>query len=147
LALVDRTSSAQIEILVKAENPCEIMTDKKENRMTFIEFKALRKQATFAEMERAGVTLSEQTQYGWLYPGGLVIQSTDGWDYEWMGMYYLLVEGREYFTDELEQLERILYDRGLDAGKIEGERQCALCRSIIPKGIVVVRADKAREGA
>jgi hypothetical protein len=28
-----------------------------------------------------------------------------------MGMYYLLVEGREYFNDDLEELERILYER------------------------------------
>jgi hypothetical protein len=28
-----------------------------------------------------------------------------------MGMFYLLVEGREYFTDDMEQLERILYER------------------------------------
>jgi hypothetical protein len=42
---------------------------------------------------------------------GLFIESTEGWDYEWMGMYHLLVDGREYFSDDLEQLERILYAR------------------------------------
>jgi hypothetical protein len=62
-------------------------------------------------MKGAGVTPNEQTQYGWLYPGGLFIESTEGWDDEWMGMHYLLVEGRECFKDDLEQLERILYER------------------------------------
>jgi hypothetical protein len=28
-----------------------------------------------------------------------------------MGMFYLLVEGREYFTDDLDKLELILYER------------------------------------
>jgi hypothetical protein len=85
--------------------------------MTFIEFTAMRKKATVGEMKRAGVTPNEQTLYGWLYPGGLVIESTDGWDYEWMGMYYLLVEGREYFTDDSEQLERALYERYCSGGQ------------------------------
>ena len=62
-------------------------------------------------MERAGVTHNEQTQSGWLYPGGLLIESTEGWNDEWMGMFYLLVEGREYFTDDLDKLELILYER------------------------------------
>lgn len=79
--------------------------------MKFPEFQAMRKRVTAVEMERAGVTHNEQTQYGWLYPGGLLIESTEGWDYEFLGMYYLLVEGREYFTDDLEELERILYER------------------------------------
>ena len=79
--------------------------------MTFIEFTAMQKKATAAEMKRAGVTPNEQTQYGWLYPGGLLIESTEGWNDEWMGMFYLLVEGREYFTDELDKLELIVYER------------------------------------
>ena len=79
--------------------------------MKFSEFQAMRKRVTAAEMERAGVTHNEQTQYGWLYPGGLLIESTEGWDYEFLGMYHLLVEGREYFTNDLEELERILYER------------------------------------
>ena len=79
--------------------------------MTFPEFQAMRKRVTGAEVKLAGVTPNEQTQYGWLYPGGLLIESTEGWDYEFLGMYYLLVEGREYFTDDLEELERILYER------------------------------------
>ena len=126
--------------------------------MTFPEFQAMRKRVTAAEMKRAGVAPNEQTQYGWLYPGNLLIESTVGWNDEWMGMFYLLVEGQEYFRDYLERLARILYDWGVDAGNIEGERQCALCRSIIPKGAAVVRADgavfcsekcrdEAREGA
>ena len=53
---------------------------------------------------------------GGLYPGGLVIESTEGWNDEWMGMYYLLVEGREQLTDDLEQLERILYERYRSGG-------------------------------
>ena len=77
--------------------------------MTFTEFKGMRKRATAAELKRAGVTPNEQTQYGWLYPGGLVIESTEGWNDEWMGMYYLLVEG--HFTDDLDKLELILYER------------------------------------
>ena len=77
--------------------------------MTFREFTAMRKKATAAEMERAGVTHNKETQYGWLYPGDLLVESTDGWEYEFMGMYHLLVDGREYFSDDLEQLERILY--------------------------------------
>ena len=79
--------------------------------MTFREFTAMRKKATAAEMERAGVTHNKETQYGWLYPGDLLVESTDGWEYEFMGMYHLLVDGREYFSDDLEQLERILYAR------------------------------------
>jgi hypothetical protein len=83
----------------------------KEKRMTFAEFKSIRKRATAAELKRAGVTPNEQTQYGWVYPGGLVIESTEGWDHEWAGMYYLLVEGREYVTDDLDKLELIMYER------------------------------------
>ena len=79
--------------------------------MTFPEFQAMRKRVTAAEMKRAGVTPNEQTQYGWLYPGRLLIEWTEGWNDEWMGMYYLLVEGREYFTDDLDKLELILYER------------------------------------
>ena len=79
--------------------------------MTFTESEGMRKKATTAELKLAGVTPNEQTQYAWLYPGGLVIESTEGWDHEWAGMYYLLVEGREYFNDDLEELERILYER------------------------------------
>jgi hypothetical protein len=79
--------------------------------MTFPEFQAMRKRVTAAEMKRAGVTPNEQTQYGWLYPGGLLIESTIGWEFEFMGMFCLLVEGQEYFSDDLEQLERILYER------------------------------------
>ena len=79
--------------------------------MTFTEFKGMRKRASAAELKRAGVTTNEQTQYGWLYPGGLVIESTEGWNDEWMGMYHLLVEDREYFKDDLEELEQILYER------------------------------------
>jgi hypothetical protein len=79
--------------------------------MTFTEFKGMRKRATAAEMERAGVAHNKETQYGWLYPGDLLIESTDGWEYEFMGMYHLLVEGRECFSDDLEQLERVLYER------------------------------------
>ena len=79
--------------------------------MTFSELQHMRKKATAAEMERAGVTHNKETQYGWLYPGDLLIESTVGWEYEFMGMYYLLVEGREYFSDDLEHLERILYER------------------------------------
>ena len=79
--------------------------------MTFTEFKGMRKRATAAELKLAGATLNEQTQYGWLYPGGLVIESTEGWNDEWLGMYYLLMEDREYFKDDLEELEQILYER------------------------------------
>ena len=79
--------------------------------MTFTEFTSMRKRVTPAEMKLAGVTPNEQTQYGWLYPGGLRIESTDGWNDEWMGMFYLLVEGQEYFKDDLEEPERILYER------------------------------------
>ena len=79
--------------------------------MTFVEFQSKRKRVTGAEMKLAGVTPIEQTQYGWLYPGGLLIESTEGWDYEFLGMYHLVVEGREYFTDDMEELERILYER------------------------------------
>jgi hypothetical protein len=61
-------------------------------------------------MERAGIKRNEQTQYGWLYPGGLLIESTEGWNDEWTGMFCLLVEGQEHFSDDLEQLERILYE-------------------------------------
>ena len=61
--------------------------------MTFTEFKGMRKKTTAAEMERARLTHNEQTQSGWLYPGGLLIESTEGWNDEWMGMLYLLVEG------------------------------------------------------
>ena len=50
--------------------------------MTFTEFKGMGKRATAAELKRAGVTTNEQTQYGWLYPGGLVIESTEGWNDE-----------------------------------------------------------------
>ena len=82
-----------------------------EKRMTLTEFMGMRKKATAAELKRAGVTPNEQTQYGWLYPGGLVIESTEGWNDEWMGMFYLLVEGRECFTDDLNKLELILYER------------------------------------
>jgi hypothetical protein len=67
-------------------------------------------------MKRAGVTPNEQTQYGWLYPGSLLIESTKGWDYEWMGMCHLFGEGREYFTYDLGQLERILYQRHSSGG-------------------------------
>jgi len=66
---------------------------KEEKRMTFSEFQRMRKKATVAEMERAGVTHNKRTQYGWLYPGDLLIESTVGWEYEWMGMFCLLVEG------------------------------------------------------
>jgi hypothetical protein len=79
--------------------------------MMFTEFKGMRKRATAAELKLAGVTLNEQTQYGWLYPGGLVIESTEGWSEEWLGMHYLLVQDREYFKDDLEELERILYEQ------------------------------------
>jgi hypothetical protein len=79
--------------------------------MTFTEFKSMRKRATADELKRARVTPNEQTQYGWLYPGDLVIESTEGWNEEWMGMFYLLVEGQEYFTDDLDKLELILYER------------------------------------
>ena len=79
--------------------------------MTFTESEGMRKKATTAEMKLAGVTPNEQTQYAWLYPGGLVIESTEGWNDEWMGMNYLLVEDREYFKDDLEELEEILYER------------------------------------
>jgi hypothetical protein len=82
---------------------------KERKRMTFTEFQAAKKRVNAAEMKGAGVTPNKQTQYGWLYPGGLLIQSTDGWDNEWMGMYYLLVEG--HFTDDLDKLELILYER------------------------------------
>ena len=78
--------------------------------MTFIEFTAMRKKATAAEMQRAGVTPNEQTQYGGLYPSGLFIESTEGWDYKVLGVYYVLVEGRGYFTDDLDKLEHILYE-------------------------------------
>ena len=79
--------------------------------MSFSEFQAMRKRVTAAEMKPAGVTHNEQAQYGWLYPGGLLIESTEGWNDEWMGMFYLLVEGREYFADDLDKLEQILYER------------------------------------
>ena len=67
--------------------------------MTFTESEGMRKKATTAEMKLAGVTPNEQTQYAWLYPGGLVIESTEGWNDQWLGMYYLLAQGREYFKD------------------------------------------------
>ena len=79
--------------------------------MTFREFQSKRKRVTAAEMKRAGWTPNEQTQYAWLYPGGLFIESTVGWDNEWIGMFYLLVDGKEHFKDDLEELERILYER------------------------------------
>ena len=79
--------------------------------MTFPEFQSKRKRVTAAEMKRAGLTPNEQTQYGWLYPGNLNIESTVGWDDEWRGMFYLLVDGKENFKDDLEELERILYER------------------------------------
>ena len=79
--------------------------------MTFSEFQRMRKKVTAAEMERAEVTHNKETQYGWLYPGDLLIESTEDWEYEFMGMFCLLVEGREYFSDDLEQLERIVYER------------------------------------
>ena len=47
--------------------------------MTFPEFQAKRKRVTAAEMKRAGVTPNKETQYGWLYPGGLLIESTQRW--------------------------------------------------------------------
>jgi hypothetical protein len=52
----------------------------KEWRMTFRGFQDNRKKATAAEMEGAGVTPNEQTQSGWLYLGGLFIESMEGWD-------------------------------------------------------------------
>jgi hypothetical protein len=55
--------------------------------MTFSEFQHMRKKVTAAEMERAGVTHNKETQYGWLYPGDLLIESTIGWEYEFMGMF------------------------------------------------------------
>jgi hypothetical protein len=79
--------------------------------MTLAEFQAMRKRVTSAEMERGGSDAQQQTRYGWLYPGGLLIESTEGWNDEWMGMFYLLVEGREYFTDDLDKFELILYER------------------------------------
>ena len=42
-------------------------------------------------MKGARLTPNEQTQYGWLYPGGLFIELTEGWTDEWMGMCYLLL--------------------------------------------------------
>ena len=84
--------------------------------MTITEFKSMRKRATAAELKRAGGTPNQQTQYGWVYPGGLVIESTEGWDHEWAGMYHLLVEGQEYFTDDLDKLELILYKRYSSGG-------------------------------
>jgi len=79
--------------------------------MTLPEFQPMRKRVTAAEMKRAGVTANEQTQYGWLYPGGLLSNrgtggTTNGW-----ACFYLLVEGREYFTDDLDKLELILHER------------------------------------
>ena len=47
--------------------------------MTFSEFQHMRKKATAAEMERAGVPHNKQTQSGWLYPGDAIIESTVGW--------------------------------------------------------------------
>jgi hypothetical protein len=79
--------------------------------MTFSEFQHMRKKAAIAEMQRAGLTHNKETQYGRLYPGDLLIESTVGWHDEWAGMFCLLVEGREYFSDDLEQLERMLYER------------------------------------
>jgi hypothetical protein len=79
--------------------------------MTFAEFRAARKSVNAAEMKRAGVTPNEQTKTGWLYSGGLVIESTDGWEYEFMGMYCWMIELREHFSDDLEKLEQMLYER------------------------------------
>ena len=85
-------------------------------QMTFAEFQAMRKHANAAEIEGAGVMHNKQTQSGWLYPGNLLIESTVGWSDEWAGMYYLLVGDREYFTDDLDKLELILYERYSSGG-------------------------------
>ena len=70
--------------------------------MTFTEFKGMRKRATAAEMERAGVAHNKETQSEWLYPGDQLIESTARLKYEFMGMFCLLVEFREYLSDGLE---------------------------------------------
>ena len=88
--------------------------------MTFAEFQATRTSASAAEMERAGAASNEQT-HGLLYAGSLIIESTEGWKYE-TKKYYLIVERSEYLTDDLEKLERILYEWGIDAGNIMGEK-------------------------
>jgi hypothetical protein len=89
--------------------------------MTFAEFQATRTPASAAEMERAGAAPNEQTTHGLLYAGSLIIESTEGWKYETQ-KYYLIVERSEYLSDDLEKLEWILYEWGIDAGNIMGEK-------------------------
>jgi hypothetical protein len=78
-----------------------------------------RTSASAAEMERAGAAPNEQTTHGILYTGSLIIESTEGWKYE-TAKYYLIVERSEYLSDDLEKLEQILYEWGIDAGNVIG---------------------------
>ena len=83
--------------------------------MTFQEFQATKREATREEVEREGMTyITEQTKRILLYAHGLYIESTEGWgeEMEKQGKWYLILERSEYVSDDLQKLEKLLYEWG-----------------------------------
>lgn len=89
--------------------------------MTFAEFQATRQPANAEAMRQSGATPNEETVRGLLYAGSLFIESTEGWDsveQQTEARWYLCIDRSEYISDDLEQLEHLLYEWGIDAGCI-----------------------------
>jgi hypothetical protein len=93
--------------------------------MTFTEFQATKHEVDADAMEKSGYTIDDaRTARGLMYEGGLVIEytNTSAWaeaPRKEQGEYYLILERSEYISNDLPQLERLLYQWGGSSGAFE----------------------------